>query len=93
MIRVINLNYSQISKKVTNLVWLRSLGNTVTTNYHARMHIQFKSVKQHYKTLVRNINIYWLQNDTFTQTTTQIKYEQRGLHLSSDLTLASTIDT
>ena len=36
LIRVINLSYSLISKKVTNLVQLRSLGYSVNPNYHFR---------------------------------------------------------
>ena len=34
-----------ISKKGTNLFRLRSLGYSVNPNYHAKMHIQFTSVK------------------------------------------------
>ena len=45
LIRVINLDYKLISKKVTKLIQLRPLGYLVNHNYHARMHIQFTSVK------------------------------------------------
>ena len=45
LIRVINLNYSLISKKVTSLIQLKSLGYSVNPSYHVGMHKQFMSVK------------------------------------------------